>query len=403
MIILSLIKDVLGIKSKDKLSETTFKLPLKDVQDVLIGPNNNYKLLAKVSPINGDLLSDDDLKNVSDAIQAALSTFGGRQAIYILSQRIDIKSNIRNIEKRKSELNDEFKIEFLNKQEKDFESMANKSRTVLNFYICLEVVNKSMTNADQILQDAFISMKNELESQNLYTERLNRTDIMQLLYERMNPEQSEVEPFQDDWTLENIYPQNAVRCADGRELEIENRIYRFYSIYKFPESVDEYRWLRKLLNIKGDVSIAITMTPKNKSTIMKNLSKAVNEAGGKALQNENNESIKQYYEKEEDSAKGLIDKLGADNVSLYDVNITIGISAKSLNELDTLSNLLQSKISSSYMESTELKEKILNHFIQYYLYLLIIKLLRNMYGIYQQKILRLLSHSTARNLWNLTG
>ena len=59
----------------------------------------------------------------------------------------------------------------------------------------------------------------------------------------------------------------------------------------------------------------------------------------------------------------MIAELGSDNVSLYDTNITIGISAPDMGELNTLSNLLRSKISSAYCQATELKYKGYDPFI----------------------------------------
>ena len=349
-------KSKISKKNNIKNKEETFNLPIKDVKDIIIGNDHKYKLVAKVTPINGELAAEDMLRDISNAIQGALNSFEGRQGIYIQSERVDISLNIKNIEKQKEELSDEFRIELLEEQKKYLESIANKSRTVLNFYMALEIKDKNSDTARQVLEDAYISVKNELESQEMYVEQLKEKEVKQLLYEKMNPEQSQVEPYKEDWLLENIYPQNAVRFKDGRHLEIENRLYRFYAISKYPQNVDEYRWLKKLLNIRGDVNIAIILNPKNKATIIKELSKAVDELNARAI-SARDEASRQKYFKQEESAKNMIEELGNDNVSLYDTNITIGISAKDIQELDTLSNIVRSKISSSYLQSTEIKRK----------------------------------------------
>jgi hypothetical protein len=150
---------------------------------------------------------------------------------------------------------------------------------------------------------------------------------------------------------------------DGRHIEIENRTYRFYSIVKYPRTVDRYRWLKKVFNTKGDINIAIILTPKNKATIMRELSNAINEIGAKALDNRKDESLRQKYQAEKESAVEMINELGNDNISLYDTNITIGISSTEMKELNTLSNLLRSKISSVYCQATELKYKGYDPFI----------------------------------------
>lgn len=343
-------------KSKKEKEIESFKLPIKNIEDVIVGIDNKYKIVAKISPINASLMGNDQLHDVANAIQGALNSFDGRKAIYVQSESVDISRNIENIEKRKAQLDDEFRIEQLELQKQYLESIASESRTVLNFYIVLELKEKNKKTAIQVLQDSFTSVKNELESQEMYAEQLNEHEIKSLLYEKMNPCSYQSEPYSKDWDLENIYPEHAVRFKDGRNLEIDNKLYRFYTISKYPQTVDEFRWLRRLLNIKGDINIAINLTPKNKSTIIKELSKAIDEVAAKALVAKD-EATRQKYFKQEESAKNMIEELGSDNISLYDTNITIGISANNIQELETLANIVRSKISSSYLQATELKRK----------------------------------------------
>jgi len=361
---LTFIRDLLGIRSRDKKARKgDFILPVKSIGDLIEGKDGTYKIILKVSPVNGELLSEDSLEMVSSAIQGALATFSGRIGIYIQSESVNIGTNISNIEKFKEGLNSEVKLVLLEEQKKHIQSMAGRSRNVLNFYAVFEVKEASCTSADELLGDAYLSFKSELESQGMYVDRLTGSDIKALLYRRMNPESSEVELLREDWEIGNILPENARIYKDGRHLEVENRIYRFYSIVKYPATVEKYRWLRRVFNIKGDINIAIILTPKNKATITKELSKAVSEIGAKALDSRKNEALRQKYQAQKESAVEMISELGSDNVSLYDTNITIGISAPDVGELNTLSNLLRSKISSTYCQATELKYKGYDPFI----------------------------------------
>ena len=344
-------------KSKNEVEEVSFKLPIKGFgKNFIVGKNNTYKLVCRVSPVNAELLSDDTLEEVAKSIQGALSSFDGRKGIYILSERIDIRDNIANIEKRKSEVNDEFKVEMLEMQKSYLESMASKTRNVLNFYIVLEQYDKDEECAKQVLVDGLNVVKSELESSEMFVEQLNTDEIKELLYTKMNLEQSIVEPYREDFELEDLYPGNAVRDKDGSHLEIDNSIYKFFAITKYPQTVDKYRWLKRLFTIQGNVNIAITLNPKNKVTITKELSKAVDEANGKANFTKDT-AEKQRYLAEEESAKEMIKRLGSDNVSLYDTSIVISVGAENIKELNALSNIVRSKISSSYLQSTEIKRK----------------------------------------------
>lgn len=351
-------KKLLTTSSKNKSSgEQIFNFPIKDIKNIMIGTDNKYKLIAKVSPINGELSSDEQLSEIAEAIQGALNSFSsGRMAIYILSERIDISKNLENMDLRKQQLTDELRIGLLEEQKNFYAGMTNKSRNVLNFYFGIETKAKNLMAAEQILNDAFNGIKNELEGQEMYVDQLTEHELKELLYERMNPEQSLHEPYQEDWEIENILPANAIRYKDGRHLEIENRLYRFYAISKYPQSVSEYRWLNKLFKVKGDINIAINLNPKDKGTIQDELSKAAKEIGMKVKESKD-EADKQKYAAERDSAIKMIQELGADNVSLYDTNITIGISAKDMEELNSMTTLLRSKISSTFCQSTEIKRK----------------------------------------------
>ena len=349
------IKDLLGIKSKNNGPD--FDLNIISITDLIETGDGKFKIVFKVTPINGELISDTDLYFVSEAIAGALNSFDGRIGIYIQSECIDIETNLANMERRKSELKSETKVMLLEKQRKHIRSMAGKSRNVLNFYTVLEIAENSSKAAEELLSDSYASYKSELESAGIYAERLYEHDIKELLYRRMNPRVSEIEVYKRDWEYAGLLPESARVFKDGRHIEIGDRLYRFFSINKFPKAVESYRWLRKVFNIKGDISVAITLTPKNKNTILKELSRAVNELGAKALSSSKDEAKMQKYRSETASAKDMIAQLGSDNISLYDTNITIGISATTKEELNTLANLLRSKISSTYCQSCEIKYK----------------------------------------------
>jgi len=219
---LDFIKDLLGIRLGEKKGRKgDFSLPIKSIGDLLEGKDGTYKLVLKVSPVNGELLSEGSLDMVSSAIQGGLATFSGRIGIYIQSESVNVGTNISNIEKFKASLNSEVKLVLLEEQKKHIQSMVGRSRNVLNFYTVFEVKEASSTSADELLGDTYLSFKSELESQGMYVDRLAGSDIKALLYKRMNPESSEVECLREDWEIGNILPENARIYKDGRHLDRE--------------------------------------------------------------------------------------------------------------------------------------------------------------------------------------
>ena len=93
-----------GLLTNKKSSNKTNKNKLFDLNinaienDIVISADRKYKMILRVSPINGELLNEDTLEQITQAIQGSLSSFGERKGIYILSERVDISENIRNIE-----------------------------------------------------------------------------------------------------------------------------------------------------------------------------------------------------------------------------------------------------------------------------------------------------------------
>lgn len=341
---------------KQDSTEKKIHVPIKYLDNIIQTSDRRYKAYARVSPINAELLAEDDLESVYEAVQGALNSYDlGRAAIYIQSERVNIDKNLDNIEKRKLELSSELKINLLEAQKKHLGSMTEKSRNVLSFYIVIETTKAKFAIAEEVLKSGLQSIKNELDDEDMHVDILEKNDIARLLYERMNPESSYDEPYQEDWNVEDIFPQNIQHDKGAKVIENDGRFYRYFAITKYPKNVDQYRWLKKVFNINGDVNIAITLTPKNKAKINEELSNAARELAAKARDTSLPLHIRKRYEQEEESADALLDDLGNDSNNLYDVNVTIGVSGKTLDKLETMVTTLRSRISSSKCKSTELK------------------------------------------------
>ena len=161
---LALVKDLLGLnQGKKKEAKSNFCLPIESIGDLIVAKDGIYKIVLKVSPVNGELLSNESLEIISESIQGALSSFDGRIGIYIQSEGVNIETNIANIEKAKLELNSEIKLILLEQQKKHIQSMAGRSRNVLNFYTVFEVKDTNFNSAQELLNDAYQSFKGELE------------------------------------------------------------------------------------------------------------------------------------------------------------------------------------------------------------------------------------------------
>lgn len=342
-------------KNKKEINKL-FDLGIDSVENNIIVAGKLHKMVMKVSPINGELLNSEALEQITQALQGALSSFPERKGIYIMSERVDISENIRNIDKKLETLDDRFKRSKLKMQKEHLLELSERIKNVLNFYFVIEHYNKSLDSALAVLSDRLSIVKNQLESCGMAVDQLKNAEIKQLLYTKMNPEQSIVNPYRRSFELENIYPQSATIFEDGRHLQVENTLYRHFAITKYPLKVDKYRWLHKIFQINENVTIAIILDPKNPSSITKQLSKAVAECEAKENYAKT-EEMKVKYRAEKESAKAMIERLSGENSSLYDTSILISVAGSNKEELETNCNIVRSKIASSFLQSTEIVRK----------------------------------------------
>ena len=367
------LRDFFGIKSKsnsNKSSKVTyskdaFPLPVKNLSNIISGTDGRYKLVMRVSPVNAKVLDDADLESIAFSIQSALAGYDlGRGQIVIQNEKINLEKNIRNIDSHIETLNNEIKIDLCCQQKEYFESLSKRNvqtsrvNSVPIFYMVIETSEKDYITAENILVDVFQGINKELSIQGMEAVRLMEHDIKRILYERMNPESSALEPYQESWSLNNILPEMASREEDGKYLLVENLYFRHFALTGFPSEVEKYCWLDNIIDMQGHVNISIVFTPKNKGLIQKELGNSL-----KNLKLRKNELQDKDYveasnlESQIDSAQDMIRELGNANIGLYDTNITIGVAAESKKEVDRLSAMVRSRISSSFCQSTELRHK----------------------------------------------
>lgn len=327
--------------------------------------DKRYRMAARVLPINGELIAEDDLIDVYEAIHSGLGSYTGsdkRMGIYIQSESINIESNIRYIENYKMELNDEHKINGLEDQKVFLESMTDKSRNVFNFYITIETSNSKYNIAKQLLEDDLKSIKDEFSLVDLDVIPLKANELKKLLYEQMNPNTSDIEQYNNDWTLSDIQPVDlSISSKDGGIIFNDGLYYQYLTIEKFPSTVDKFRWLRKLFTVRGDLDVAINLIPKNKSKIQEELSNAASNLNVKAREAKSKKD-QINYEKEENTAKKLIEEISDENNSLYDVNFMIGVRADSKDKLKSIVTLVRNRLSGLGCRTMYIRNKELEPF-----------------------------------------
>ena len=96
----------LNILKNKKDTNKLFDLGIDNIENNIMVAGKLHKMIMKVSPVNGELLNNETLEQITQALQGALSSFPERKGIYIMSERVDISENIRNIDKKLETLDD---------------------------------------------------------------------------------------------------------------------------------------------------------------------------------------------------------------------------------------------------------------------------------------------------------
>lgn len=325
-------------------------LPLTDLIQTRDG---RYKIVAKVSPVNGDLLSAEDLDEVVGAINDALNSFNGRVQISIVTERVNVERNIAFFEEEIQKQNREIYIELLEQQREHLMKMANKARTVLSFYLVMESSFTKYSQAYDELIDAFKSVQDNLESKDMICHRLEKNDLRKLLYEKLNPETSFHHPWYEQMRDELIAPKQIF--DRGSYLENDGRFYKFITLVEYPTSVEGPRWLSKIFKIRGDLDISFFLNPRSKTEIQKSLSNSIKELKRKLGSEKLDEATKKHIQTEIEDADYLLEEIGGENQSLWDVTVVIAVNATTKDELDSLTKRVMSAIAGCRCVGYELK------------------------------------------------
>jgi hypothetical protein len=342
-------------KIKKSSNKGEFQLPIivkGDYDKVFLGADNYYKTILSVSPINADNLDESDLEDIMESITVALSTYPNRLQILIQTEELDVEENIKEIEKYEQTITDELKLLMLDDKKKLLIDRKSEIKSVLNFYMVLEVKEKQKIIATEILDDFIKDISDELELMGMFCDQLQRKEVGELFYKRLNPSSYDSEKYQEEWSMQDIVPENFKVFEDKSLLKVCNKYTKHYNIDFFPTSAG-YRYLKKIFEYKGDLFFSMTLTPKDKGLVIDQLNKAY------AKYKEEKEKYKGKDKKLEmdadskmTSSEEMMSEISSDNINLYDTCIVIGITGETREELTKNEKSLRAKISGTRCKSS---------------------------------------------------
>lgn len=347
---------MLGLKMKPKTKEKklTLKLPIVSVDDLIETQDKSFVLCLKVTDtINTDLLADTDLLNAVTSIQDCCNSLQSKAQILISSERIDIEQYLEDLEGKAKQSKDMYTLDRIKAKIEYLRDRSLSDNTVLNFYLSVKSQFSKVSDALDELNDISKAFQEYLQAADMHIEPLTEREALKVLYEKLNPTTSILEPFTNDMTIQSI---NTNHIKDyGKYLEMDDMYYSFYTFSYLPEEVNA-AWLKRVMNVRANIDLSICFDPTDKTKIIKDTNNRVESIEMK-LMGKLPTATKKKYEHQQRSLEKLLDELQNDSENIFDIVFVIALREKSLEDLATAEKRLRTAISSSKLRSRKLVHK----------------------------------------------
>lgn len=299
----------------------------------LIMENGTSRCIINVQPVNVDYFDVTELETIKSAIIAALSSIpqSNRVGIYMQKEKLNIDRTFTLMEARKANLDNVWQTEIQEHNIKNLQGSVKNITKISRFYMCLESNERTFEQQSNDLIEQYRTLDRELNNGGLRTSRLDKHEVLNLLYNRLNKTIAAQIDLSHDAEIGDVLPNTAMLYREGDVVQIENTFSRQIYFKAFRANVPEYSWLKSLLRLDKNIMVGITLNGKQG-----NLGEALDKAFFRETNSKANPKLSEakQSEKQLQGAADLYDRLSDDNLNLYDVNITVSIEAENRRELN---------------------------------------------------------------------
>lgn len=325
-------------------------LPFEEFTDYLKMKDGTYRCVMKITPVNSDLLTDEENESIIEAIQEVVNAVPGVQQISVSSERLNVDEYLEYLERKYEETKDGFFLERLNHTIQHVKRYAKNQRNTKSFYLSICSANKDYQRAKEDFEENIKRIEESLSGAEIYIKVLSDDDGRQMLYEKLNPITSLLQPYQKGMSFNSLSPAPIQNF--GSHMVIDSMFYRFYTITDYPLVVKP-GWMSRLFNIRGAADTNIFLSPTDKTKVIKSISNSIGELNFRLNQNlPADEKIR--TRRDRDSAEQLLTEISAENENIFNVTVVIAVKERNLKDLDTACDRLQTAIGSSRMRSRQL-------------------------------------------------
>lgn len=186
-------------KSKNKASARQ-QIDIRGVKDnLLMLPNNRYRAILQVSPVNFELRSDDEQDAIIDTYESFLNSVGVPLQVLIRIREIDMDAYLDELNERQNkETIPIYKQQLVNYDE--FIRSLIKTNKILSRHFYVVVPYDTTAKADfdlikeQLSQTVDIVTKG-LARLGIHSRELSSLEILDLFYSFYSPRQAKIQPL----------------------------------------------------------------------------------------------------------------------------------------------------------------------------------------------------------------
>lgn len=186
-------------KSKNKTSARQ-QIAIKGVQDgILMLPNNEYRAILQVSPVNFELRSEEEQDAIIDIYESFLNSVGTSLQILVRTREIDMDKYLDDLSERLESETVPIYQQQLTNYDAFIRSLITTNK-ILTRHFYIVVPYKPTGKADFDLTHEQLKIKLDIVAKGMsrlgmYTNQLDSLEVLDLFYSFYSPAQAKVQPL----------------------------------------------------------------------------------------------------------------------------------------------------------------------------------------------------------------
>jgi len=186
-------------KSKSRVSSRA-QIDIKGVKDnILILPNNHYRVVLQVSSVNFELKSEDEQDALIDTFESFLNSVGSALQILIRTREIDMDKYLEDLSDRLASENQPIYQAQLKNYDEFIRSLITTNKILTrNFYVIVPCNPSSKTDFEVIKEQLGLSVDivaKGLARLGMQSNQLSSLEILDLFYSFYSPKQAKIQPL----------------------------------------------------------------------------------------------------------------------------------------------------------------------------------------------------------------